>query len=41
MAMSPTDPNQQRARAKRTVLVLALVTLSIYLAFIAHFVLKR
>ena len=35
------DPNQQRARAKRTVTVLAVVAVSIYVAFILHAVLSR
>ena len=43
MANSPAhlDPNQQRARAKRTVAVLAVVAVSIYVAFVLHAVLSR
>lgn len=39
MAMSPTDLDLQRARAKRTVAVLAAVAATIYVAFILHSVL--
>jgi hypothetical protein len=33
------DPSQQRARAKRTVIVLAVVAVSIYVAFILRLLL--
>ena len=43
MANTPVqfDRNQQLARAKRTVMVLAVVAVSIYVAFILHAVLSR
>ena len=36
-----SDRDQQRARAKRTVMVLAVVAVSIYVAFILHAMLSR
>ncbi|HEY2344662.1 MAG TPA: hypothetical protein VGH80_02130 [Xanthomonadaceae bacterium] len=36
-----TDSNQQRARAKRTVIVLAFVATTIYVAFVLHAMLSR
>ncbi|HTA65475.1 MAG TPA: hypothetical protein VK753_08220 [Xanthomonadaceae bacterium] len=36
-----TEQDKQRARAKRTVAVLALIATSIYVAFVLHAVLSR
>lgn len=36
-----SDPKLQRARARRTVVILALVAFAIYVAFIARTVLSR
>ena len=36
-----TEQDKQRARAKRTVMVLALVATTIYVAFVLHAMLSR
>lgn len=43
MANTPAnlDPDRQRARARRTVAILALIAFAIYVAFIAQTVLSR